>query len=225
MLPNRSIPLSLRVLFPIVLLTSLAAVLGACGDSPTDVHSSPPSLNMFCLPAGTQVSCTASFFSGGTSGRQADVTADTDWLVADPAIGVFVRPGIFSPSRRGEAVISARYRGVETRYQFRFLVDPVTTARFLEALSGQISDDLTGAPIAGATVEILSGYAQGARATTNEGGFYLVPTLLAGETFTARATSPGYAEATASYRVDPSVVLPGDPNNPNFLTFRLRRLE
>jgi hypothetical protein len=211
---------------PVLFLLSLAALLGACGgDSPTDVHSSPASLSMLCLPAGTQVSCTASFFSGGTSGRQADVTADTDWLVADPAVGVFVRPGIFSPSRRGEAVISARYRGIETRYQFRFLVDPATTPRYLEALSGQISDDLTGAPIAGATVEILSGYAQGARAITNDGGFYLIPNLLAGETFPARASSPGYAEATASSRVDPSVVLPGDPNNPNFLTFRLRKLK
>jgi len=214
-----------RFLVPSFFLLALATVLGACGDSPTDVHSSPASLNMYCLPVGSQVSCTASFFSGGTSGRQGDVTADTDWLVADPSIGVFVRPGIFSPARRGEAFISARYRGVETRYQFRFLVDPVATARFLEPLSGQISDDLTGAPIAGATVEILSGYSQGARATTNEGGFYLIPILLAGETFTARATSPGYAEATASYRVDPSVVLPGDPNNPNFLTFRLHKVE
>jgi len=217
MLPNRSFP----VLF---FLLPLAALLGACGgNSPTDVHSSPASLNTFCLTAGTQVSCTATFFSGGTAGRQGDVTADADWLVADPSIGTFVRPGVFSPARRGEAAITARYRGVETRYQSRFLVDPVAPARYLAPLSGQISDDVTGAPIAGATVEILSGYSQGARATTNEGGFYLIPTMLGGETFTARASSPGYADATASYRVDPLVVLPGDPNNPNYLTFRLHK--
>lgn len=212
-----------RSSLPTLLL--LALVLGACGDSPTDVHSSPASLSTLCLTAGTQVSCTASFFSGGTSGRQADVTADATWMASDPTAGAFVRPGVFSPAKRGEVAISASYRGVQTHVSSRFLVDPLQTPRRLETLSGSIVDDLSGEPLAGATVEILSGYSQGVRVTTNQYGFYLVGTMLAGETFTARAESPGYAPVTVSYRVDSSVVLPGDPNNPSFLPFRLRKLQ
>lgn len=218
-MPNRS-------LFPTLLLLTLAAVLGACnGDSPTDVHSSPASLGTLCLTAGTQVSCTASFFSGGTLGRQADVTADATWMASDPAAGVFVRPGVFSPSKHGEVAISASYRGVQTHVPSRFLVDPLQTPRRLETLSGSIVDDLSNEPIAGATVEILSGYSQGVRVTTNQYGFYLVDTMLAGETFTARAESPGYAPITTSYRVDSSVLLPGDPSNPPYLPFRLHKVE
>jgi hypothetical protein len=203
--------------------SALLLSLGGCGDSPTDVHSSPTSLSLFCLPAGNQVSCTASYFSG--SGGQRDVTAQAQWQVTDPSIGVFVRPGVFSPARRGEAVISASFAGVQAIVPFRFLVDPVRPPQYLQFLSGLITDDATGALLVGATVEILSGYAQGARATTNANGHYQIDTVLAGETFTLRATSPGYATVTTSYRVDPSVTVSGGPNNPPFLDFRLHKLE
>jgi hypothetical protein len=220
---NRSDFLRLHVLCPVLLL-ALAAVLGACGgDSPTDVHSSPPSLSTLCLTAGTQVSCTASFFTG-TSGPH-DVTADATWLASDPSVGVFVRPGVFSPAKRGEVEISASYRGVQTHVASRFLVDPLKTPQYLQFLSGIIYDDLTGTPLAGATVEILSGYSQGARSTSNEYGYYHFDTMLAGETFSARASNPGYATVTTSYRVDPSVTFSGDPNNSPFLDFRLHPLE
>jgi len=214
-MPNRSLVHAL-------LLLTLAAVLGACGDSPTDVHSTEPSLSTYCLTAGTQVSCTATLLNRT---GQHDVTADATWLASDPAVGVFVRPGVFSPAKRGEVEISARYQTIQTHVPFRFLVDPLKAPQYLQFLSGFIYDDSTGAPLAGATVEILSGYSQGARTTANPSGFYHFDTVLAGETFTLRVSMSGYAAVTASYRVDPSVTFSGDPGNPPFLDFRLHKVE
>jgi hypothetical protein len=200
---------------------ALLLPLGGCGDSPTDVHSTEPSLSTFCLTAGTQVSCTATLLN---QTGQHDVTADATWLASDPTVGVFVRPGVFSPAKRGEVEISARYQTIQTHVPFRFLVDPLKAPQYLQFLSGIVYDD-AGALLAGATVEILSGYAQGARTTSQENGFYHFNTVLAGETFTVRASKPGYAAATVSYRVDPPVTFAGDPSNSPFLDFRLRRLE
>ena len=214
-------PSFLTVLFAVA-AAALLLPLGGCGDSPTDVHSTEPSLSTFCLTAGTQVSCTATLVN---QTGQHDVTADTTWLASDPAVGVFVRPGVFSPAKRGEVEISARYQTIQTHVPFRFLVDPLKTPQYLQFLSGTVYDDVTGAPLAGATVEILSGYAQGARTTSQENGFYHFNTVLGGETLTVRASSPGYATATVSYRVDPPVTFGGDPSNPPFLDLRLRRLE
>jgi hypothetical protein len=217
-MPSRS-----HVLFPALFLIALAIVLGACGsDSPTDVHSISPSLSLFCVTAGTQVSCTAFLLA---SSGQHEVTADATWLASDPSAGVFVRPGVFSPSKRGEVAISATYRGAETRVPVRFLVDPLRAPQYLQFLSGNVVDDATGTPLAGATVEILSGYAQGAVRTTNTNGFYTFETVLAGDPFTARVSMPGYAPVTTSYRVDPPVTFTGDPSNSPFLDFRLHKLE
>jgi hypothetical protein len=218
-MPDRS---SLLPVLLMMVATALLLPLGGCGDSPTDVHSTEPSLSTFCLTAGTQVSCTATLLN---QTGQHDVTADATWLASDPAAGVFVRPGVFSPAKRGEVEISARYQTIQTHVPFRFLVDPSKTPQYLQFLSGIVYDDATGAPLAGATVEILSGYAQGARTTSQDSGFYHFNTVLAGETFTARASSLGYATATVSYRVDPPVTFAGDPSNSPFLDFRLRRLE
>jgi hypothetical protein len=60
--------------------------------------------------------------------------------------------------------------------------------------------------------------------TANQVGHYQVARVLTGETFSVRVSSPGYATATATYRVDSPDNAPSGSNSP-FLDFRLRRLE
>lgn len=195
----------------------LMATLAGCKDSPTDIHSNPPSLRAACVPLGERVSCTATFFDGN---RLRDVTSQATWLVSNPALGSFTT-GIFTPRQRGEVVLSVRYLEFVDPLESRFLVDPAQPARRVYFLFGVVKDESSGAVLAGATVEILDGYAQGTRSVTNEFGYYQLKGILTEETFRVRASIPGYAPSTISYRVDPPIGPAG--GNPPFLDFRLRK--
>jgi len=200
-----------------ITLMLLAAALAGCRESPTDPHVTAPSLSVLCQPAGALVRCTASF-SGNAGSR--DVTSEATWLASDPALGSFQQPGLFVPSQRGEVVLWARYTQTESPVTSLFLVDPPRPAQRLYFLAGIVADDASGAPLAGATVEILDGYARGARAVTNEFGHYQIDRVLTGETLRVRASRPGYSPSTLTYRVDSPVGPSG--GNPPFLDFRLR---
>jgi hypothetical protein len=195
----------------------LAAAIAGCGDSPTDPHVTNPTLNVLCLPAGALVRCTATFL--GSSGSR-DVTSEATWLASDPALGSFQQPGLFVPSQRGEVGLWARYAQAESLVTSVFLVDPPRPTQRLYFLSGIVADDASGAPLAGATVEILDGYAGGARSVTNEFGHYQIDRVLTGETLRVTASKPGYSPSTLTYRVDSPVGPSG--GNPPFLDFRLR---
>jgi hypothetical protein len=195
----------------------LMAGLAGCKDSPTDVHSNPPALHAAWVPLGAQVSCTATFFNGN---RLRDVTSQATWLVSNPALGSFTT-GVFTPRQRGEVVLSVRYLEFVDPLESRFLVDPAQPARRVYFLSGVVKDESSGAALAGATIEILDGYARGARSVTNEFGAYQINGILTEETFRIRASLPGYATSTISYRVDPPIGPAG--GNPPFLDFRLRK--
>jgi hypothetical protein len=118
-------------------------------------------------------------------------------------------------------VISVRYQEFADPLESRFLVDPAQPARRVYFLSGVVKDESSGAVLAGATVEILDGYARGARSVTNEFGAYQINGILTEETFQVRASLPGYTPSTISYRVDPPIGPAG--GNPPFLDFRLRK--
>ena len=195
----------------------LMAALAGCKDSPTDIHSNPPSLRAACVPLGARVSCTATFFDGD---RLREVTSQATWLVSNPALGSFTT-GIFTPRQRGEVVLSVRYLEFADPLESRFLVDPAQPARRVYFLSGIVKDESSGAVLAGTTVEILEGYAGGARSITNEFGAYQIQGILTEETFRVRASISGYAPSTVSYRVDPPIGPAG--GNPPFLDFRLRK--
>jgi len=196
----------------------LLAALAGCKDSPTEIdHRSPPALHAACVPLGASVSCTATFFDGD---RLRDVTSQATWLVSNPALGSFTT-GIFTPRQRGEVVLSVRYQEFADPLESRFLVDPAQPARRVYFLSGVVKDESSGAVLAGATVEILDGYARGARSVTNEFGAYQINGILTEETFQVRASLPGYTPSTISYRVDPPIGPAG--GNPPFLDFRLRK--
>jgi len=196
----------------------LLAALAGCKDSPTEIdHRSPPALHAACVPLGAQVSCTATFFDGD---RLRDVTSQATWVVSNPALGSF-STGIFTPRQRGEVVLSVRYQEFADPLESRFLVDPAQPARRVYFLSGVVKDESSGAVLAVATVEILDGYARGARSVTNEFGAYQINGILTEETFQVRASLPGYTPSTISYRVDPPIGPAG--GNPPFLDFRLRK--
>jgi len=197
----------------------LLAALAGCKDSPTEIeHHSPPALHAACVPLGASVACTATFFDGD---RLRDVTSQATWLASNPALGSFT-VGIFTPRQRGEVVLSVRYQEFVDPLESRFLVDPAQPARRVYFLSGVVKDESSGVELAGATVEILDGYAQGARSVTNGSGYYQIKGILTEETFRIRASLPGYATSTISYRVDPPIGPAG--GNPPFLDFRLRKI-
>ena len=220
---------SSQVLRCIVAVVVLMAVLAGCEKSPTEPeHPSPsPELLFYCLPLGVRLTCFA--YVSNVPGRgQADVTATATWLVSDPTVGGFLEPGIFTPRRRGEVEISARYEALTPRLTVRFLVDPLQPPRAFSFLSGKVWEDDSNRELPGAMVEILDGYAQGSTSVANEYGYYQIKKVLTEETFSVRASMPGYAPSTVSYRVDPSAYRadPSDPpKNPPFLDFRLRRAE
>ncbi|MEA2692200.1 MAG: CarboxypepD reg-like domain [Acidobacteriota bacterium] len=199
----------------------LLAVTAGCRNSPSEPERlRQPSLTVTCLPAGVRVSCTASYLPSVGSLR--DVTSQSTWRASDPTLGSFLQPGIFTPARRGEVELSARYNGLEDRVVSKFLVDPRQTGTRLYFLSGMVRDDVSNEDLAGATVEILNGYARGAQSLTNRFGAYQFDTILTGETFSVRASKTGYVPSTLTYRVDSPVGPAG--GNPPFLDFRLRRL-
>jgi hypothetical protein len=204
----------------VVAVCVLAATAG-CRNTPSEPERiRQPSLTVTCLPAGARVTCAATYLPSVGSLRT--VTSLATWRASDPTLGSFLEPGIFTPARRGEVELSARYSGIEDRVVSTFLVDPRQTATRLYFLSGMVRDDLRNEDLAGATVEILNGYARGAQSLTNRFGAYEFDTILTGETFSVRASKAGYAPSTLTYRVDSPLGPAG--GNPPFLDFRLRRL-
>jgi len=221
----------LHILGRVVVAVVLMAILAGCDkESPTDpIHPDPlPELLFFCLPLDVRLTCTA--IATNVPGRgQVDVTKTAMYVVSDPSVGDFLEPGIFTPKRRGEVELSARFEALTPRFTPEFLVDPSQPPRSFSSLSGKVFDAATGKELPGARVEILGGYAQGSTAVANEYGFYLIEKVLTEETFSIRASLPGYAPSTVNYRVDPSTYRadPSDttPRNPSYLELKLRRAE
>jgi carboxypeptidase family protein len=214
---------SLPVFSRVVAVAVLVAVGAGCGEeTPTSVDRRSPELHVSCLPINALVTCTATLSGVPGAGSNRDVTSKATWLVSDPSVGEFLEPGTLTPKRRGEVEISARFEAVTTRVSSWFLIDPLQPAQRLYFLSGIVRDDASNTPLAGAAVEILDGYARGSRSVTNQFGHYQIDRILTGEAFSAKASAPGYAPLTRSYRVDSPI---GPPGNSPFLDFRLGRLE
>ncbi|HKR63705.1 MAG TPA: carboxypeptidase-like regulatory domain-containing protein [Thermoanaerobaculia bacterium] len=198
---------------PLILL-----LLVACKGSPTEPHGMAQ-INMLCLPAGTNVQCTASTYNFDGVASQ-DVTNKATWLVTNP-IGTFTASGLFVPSGSGEVSIWVRYKTLEYNLKSSFLVGPGQPARWLYYVSGTVTDAATGERLEGVTVQMLDGYAVGKSSVTGANGVYRIEPVLTGETFTIVASKPGYASMTKTYRVDPPVG-PAGSNSP-FLNFALGR--
>jgi len=199
-------------------------LVAGCDETPTSVDHRDPRLEVSCHSSGVQVACNATLRDVPDGGSVVDVTSRAMWLASDPAAGDFLAPGIFTPRRRGEVELSARYQQWESYDDLnpRFLVDPLQPAQLLYWVSGIIRDDVSSEVLPGATVEVLSGYGRGAQAITNEHGYYQIDRLLTGETISLRASRTGYTSATTSHRVDSPVGPIGI--TPPFVDFLLHRL-
>ncbi|HEX7181680.1 MAG TPA: carboxypeptidase-like regulatory domain-containing protein [Thermoanaerobaculia bacterium] len=209
-----------RFLIALCLLLPFAG----CDETPTSVDRRDARLAVSCRPSGVHVTCTATLLDVPNSGSVRDVTSRATWRASDPSVGDFLEPGVFTPRRRGEAELTARFEQWEPLDYLRpwFLVDPQQPARLLYWVAGVIRDEVSNEVLPGVTVEILNGYGRGAQAVTNEYGHYQINRLLTGETISLRASRPGYAPATTSHRVDEPYG--SSPGNPPFVDFRLRRL-
>src|SRR4029079_5314995 len=132
----------------------------------------------------------------------------------EPTLGSFVEPGIFVPERRGEGELTAPYKGIEYRVVSKCVVDPGQTSQRLYFLSGSVRDEVSNQDLSGAMVEVLSGYARGERSITNQFGAYQFDKILTGETFSLRASKPGYTPLTLTYRVDSPISIGSAGRNP-----------
>jgi len=204
----------------------LVAATAGCKDSPSEPdRRQAPSLAVACVPAGVRVACTATLFGVPSNGSVKNVTSLATWRASEPTLGSFVEPGLFMPERRGEVELTARYNGIEDRVVSKFFVDPRQTSQRLYFLSGSVRDEVSNQDLSGAMVEVLSGYARGERSITNQFGAYQFDKILTGETFSLRASKPGYAPLTLTYRVDSPISIGSAVGNPPFLDFSLQKAE
>lgn len=213
-----------RLALRILAVFSTMTLVG-CHDTPTGPSAeryAMPRLNVTCQPSGPSVTCSARMYDVPRFGEVRDVTALATWIASDTTVAEFIEPGILRPKRRGEVDISATYQQLVAGLASWFLVDPQQTARRLYWVAGIIRDADIHLPLSDASVEILSGYASGARAVSNQFGSYRIDRILTAEVFSAQASKLGYASETVTYRVD-SPVGPAD-GNPPFLDFNLRRI-
>jgi hypothetical protein len=204
----RFLPLGLLVLFV------------ACDRHfPTEPSgSSSPHLQIFCEPAGSEISCVAR-----VTGMDSAVTTQAAWFSSDPSVGTFTAPGRFAPSRRGQVSLWATYdyagagTGKEqlTSDPTAVAVDPSGTALVLSHLFGGVLDADTNAVLVGVDVRILDGYAQGRGSTTNAYGYYWIDGVPYDQTFTITASFAGYQPQTQTYQLTRAA---------NDLEFRLHRL-
>jgi hypothetical protein len=204
----------------VLLVIALGAAMLGCSETPTSPSPERyriPRLQAACVPAAILVRCTATLYDVPRWGDSADVTSQSIWLLSDPTLGTIDR-GIFTPTRRGEVSITARYQQWEDPLASSFLVDPDQPAQRLNWVSGIVRDDASSSPIQGARVEIVRGYNEGASAITNQFGHYRIEPILTAVSFSISASKDGYLPSTTVYRVDSPI---GPPGNPPFLDFRL----
>jgi hypothetical protein len=216
-------------------LLGCLALLAGCGrETPTEPNASyPEHLYIQCLPAGRDLACASVVYP-----TSAPVTSNvTTWLSSDRSMGSFgggdgtpLVPIRFVPARRGEVTLWAhaelQVRGRTYALdsgRWSFLVDPVSDAKSLYPLYGSVRDGATKAPIGGAEVRILDGYAQGKRAIADSFGSFRIDDVLTNQTFSASASAPGYQPQTQSCRVSSPNVPDGGAGGSTAADFLLIR--
>jgi hypothetical protein len=149
----------------ILLLAALIAIGVAC-DSPS--QPSPQPLRDVVLTGPQEIApgesarftVTARYGDGSTE----DVTSQSTWQTAKPAVLRVTSDGSAQGISRGESGITARFRGVSRSKAVLVL------ERGTYRLAGRIAE--AGGNIAGARVAVLSGTGTGLTATSEDNGFY-----------------------------------------------------
>ena len=185
-----------------VVAATCVALVNACGGpiGPAQVALPLDSLEIAGIPqSGTvgdrfPLKVTATYLHGET----ADVTSKVTWTSTSEATAA-VQGGELRLVGAGDVEIRASLEQVSASSRVSVAQRPPDTS----TLSGLITDSATGRALASVTVQIASGANSGRTASTDESGFYSLPSLLHG-TFTLRVTRAGYevTERTATLSGD-----------------------
>jgi hypothetical protein len=121
------------------------------------------------------------------------VTDETTWMSSNPAIARVLAPGRIQSVSPGEVTLTAtldRFTKTET---LRVFPDDAPT-RVIQAATGTVRDASTRNPLAGVTLEILTGYNAGRSAVSDAAGWLTFSgPFYCGES-TIRLSKPGYRE-------------------------------
>ena len=219
--------------FRLLSASFLSAAIYACGSaapspSPTrpDLFAPPVQIRCGVNPI---LACTATVFDEG------DVTATAVWSAADSvsAVGdqpvratdavVFRLPGVPTVTAPHQFYVRADYDNSHghssdiATHSYALTPDGMVTP--LAYVSGTVRSPATG-PLAGATIEIVSGEGFGKTAITIDNGFYLIEFLRLGRSFSLRASKTGYTSQTRTIAgiIDDAL---GNPSN-NSIDFDLQ---
>ena len=179
------------------------ALPGCRGDSPSTLtQPSAPVAGVTVVGTSNAVKAgdTAQFQATATmtNGTSETVTTRAKWESSDQAIATVTAAGFVTAVANGQAMIRATYEGVTGSVRVT-VADPAPVSTTF-SVSGTISDAVSSAPIAGASVTV-DGIP--AFAVTDGNGRYRFTGLKEGK-YTLRVAKTGYAAAQLS------VVVSGD---------------
>jgi hypothetical protein len=175
-------------------------LLAACSGSPSSSSPSPSPSNPVApaitvssvtvngsapaLGETSQFTATAALSDGTTQ----DVTGQATWQSSDASVAVVSSTGAVRSVAAGEADLTATYSGVTGSQHLEIVAGPAAR----RTLTGMISDDNTGRPLAdGAETQILDGENAGKVGRADTNGAYAISDVEVG-TFTLRARATGY---------------------------------
>lgn len=179
-----------------VVVAMCVALTNACHGpiGPAQVALPLDSLELSGIPsAGTvgdrfPLKVIATNLHGGTE----DVTSRVTWS-SSSEVTAAVRGGELMLVGAGETEIRASLEHVSASARVSVEQRPPDTS----TLSGLVTDSVSGRGVASATVQVLDGPNAGRSASTDESGFYSLPSLIQGS-FTVRVTRSGYDVAEGS---------------------------
>ncbi len=181
---------------------AVALTLGCSDRGPTSPSAVYQELWINCgiEPGGYQ--CESVVYSEAGAVRERKVTGLTTWSTSDPSIATVNGLGFVRVLQKGEVAIRAKYQGLEG-YTSMGELKPGGMDYYYRTLSGIVRDNGTGAAIAGASIQVVTGANAGRTEQTGADGAYNMHELQPG-TFSVRVTASGYAT------LEREVVLIGD---------------
>jgi hypothetical protein len=188
-----------------VILGVVLLCFAACDDSPTgprpptDLTGVPQFFSLRYWTADVETK-TLSVQAWGRWGiiytASREVTAETIWSSSDPSVARIIGQGQIQSVSPGEVTLTGTFAGLTVTQALRVFSGDAPT-RVLSSAIGYISDSSKPCcqnRLAGATIEILSGYNAGRSAvTTASGDFTFTGPFYCGESM-IRLTKPGYRE-------------------------------
>jgi hypothetical protein len=173
-------------------LIAAAVALAGCGKSPlTPEEASFKSLVVVGTPPPVGGSSQFTALALHTDGTSETVTSHVTWTSSNPAVATVSGDGMVTALSRGSVEIDATV--ASTRGSLTFDVRSAVTFR----LTGTVTDTITRAGIAGATVIAKDASGSSKSAVTSSSGTYTIPDVRSGA-FTVSVRADGYTAASQS---------------------------